>query len=712
MKSATYTFRRAVPVWESGTETEMNRHVCFTVKLAPTLESPVLSLSGSTSFTVSINGQFIAHGPARCAHGFYRVDQIALAKYLTSEESILSIRVAGYYARAYSSLRQPSFLCAELTDGDTVVAYTAPQEGGFSAYAVGERIQRVQRYSYERPFVEHYQLTSDAFSYEYGKGKDALPLVAVGEKHFLVRTQPYSDYSVVLPKGEVAEGVVSYSDKDSYFTDAAITGPQAGAVDGYPEEELAFLSYREVGRMDFCRTASFFCRSAQAISLSTDGYADIDLGCNYTGILDFMIETPGGCELFILFDERFGPDGSIDPFRTRSSNIFYYKLAAGQYHLHTCEVYAMRALRLIVRSGAGTVKGLKLFKIGFPARLFAMRPAGNQEGLGRLFDAACETFSACAADLYMDTPGRTRAPWLRDSFFIARVEKTLTGAARLERTFLENFLLPDTFPGDLPAGMLPMCYPSDSYGPGQFSPARAMWFVLELEEHLARSGEQDLATMAKERLYALLAFFRPYENGDGLLEQLPGRGLASYAAVSFPLNMLYAKMKETVAYLYADAELGIEAAALREAIRHLALRPDGFFSEGLVYNRDGRPVHSGELTEACQYYAFFTGTATPQTDGPLWQALCNSRGPAGVERDTLPVIVPMRDEIDRYLRFDLLCRYGCHEQLLQEIEAYFSPMIAQSGSLWKGNDTQADCHGGAAAHLLVWLDQAGYLVRD
>ena len=143
MRSAAYTFRRALPVWEEGCERDMNHHLSFTLPLTPDLQNPVLSLAGSCSFTVSINGQFIAHGPARCAHGYYRVDQLALTKYLTDGNATLSIRVAGYYARSFSHLRQPSFLCAELTDGDRVVAYTAPEEGGFTAYAVSERITRV-----------------------------------------------------------------------------------------------------------------------------------------------------------------------------------------------------------------------------------------------------------------------------------------------------------------------------------------------------------------------------------------------------------------------------------------------------------------------------------------------------------------------------------------------------------------------------------------
>lgn len=719
MRSQAYQFRRATPVWESGTEREMNRHLCFTVKLPPSLESPVLSLAGSASFTVSLNGQFIAHGPARCAHGYYRVDQIALAKYITDGEGILSIRVAGYYVKSFSNLKQPSFLCAELTDGENVIAYTDVEEGGFTCYEVGERMRRVQRYSYQRPFVEHYELAEGAFSYEIGKGGRRVALSRGEDKKFLVRTQPYGDYPVVLPKGEIAEGVVTYTDRDTYFHDRAITGVRGGLVEGYPEEELTFHSYREVGKMSFTRTAEFFCRSAQAISLATDGYADIDLGCNYTGILDFEVETANGCELFLLYDEFFGQGGSLDPFRMDTSNIFYYKMAAGHYHIHTCEPYTMRALRLVVRCGACTVRGLKMFKIGFPARLIDLRPAGNDETLQKIFDAAVESFTANAADIYMDCPSRERAGWLCDSFFTARVEKTLTGGSRLERTFLENFLLPERFDCMVPNGMLPMCYPSDSYGNEAYIPNWAMWYVLQLEEYLGRTGDGDMIEDARGRMYDLLKWFRAYENGDGLLERLPGwvfvewsRANALVQDVNFPTNMLYAAMKDAMARLYRDEELAIEARAMREAIRHLSITKDGFFCDNLVYNEERRLVQSGETTEACQYYAFFTDTATPESDPALWEILSGEFGFHRRETGAYPQVAPANAFIGNYLRLDLLCRYGLHDRLVSDVRDYFAYMADKTGTLWEHDSTTASCNHGFASHVLVWLDKAGLLVRD
>lgn len=162
-------------------------------------------------------------------------------------------------------------------------------------------------------------------------------------------------------------------------------------------------------------------------------------------------------------------------------------------------------------------------------------------------------------------PSRERAGWLCDSFFTARVEYVLTGTCTVEKVFLENFLLADQFE-HLPEGMLPMCYPADHYD-GVFIPNWAMWFVLELEEYLVRSGDTELIIRAKKRVFDLLRYLETFENADGLLERLPSWVFVEWSAandwvqdVNFPSNMLYARMLQAVARLYQEPGLLKKAA--------------------------------------------------------------------------------------------------------------------------------------------------------
>ena len=60
-----------------------------------------------------------------------------------------------------------------------------------------------------------------------------------------------------------------------------------------------------------------------------------------------------------------------------------------------------------------------------------------------------------------------------------------------------------------------VCYPADHYD-GVFIPNWAMWFVLELGEYAERTSDRELVARAREKVYALLDYFRRFENELGL----------------------------------------------------------------------------------------------------------------------------------------------------------------------------------------------------
>ena len=90
-----YKFRKAVPVWAEGREKEMNVWLAFTAKVYRG-KSTVLAVTGSSAYSVRINGEFFAFGPARCAHGFYRVDELDITDALSVGENEVTVTVAGY----------------------------------------------------------------------------------------------------------------------------------------------------------------------------------------------------------------------------------------------------------------------------------------------------------------------------------------------------------------------------------------------------------------------------------------------------------------------------------------------------------------------------------------------------------------------------------------------------------------------------------------
>ena len=234
-----------------------------------------------------------------------------------------------------------------------------------------------------------------------------------------------------------------------------------------------------------------------------------------------------------------------------------------------------------------------------------------------------------------------------------------------------------------------------------------MWFVLELEEYLVRSGDTELIIRAKKRVFDLLRYLETFENADGLLERLPSWVFVEWSAandwvqdVNFPSNMLYARMLQAVARLYQEPGLLKKSSSLREVIRKRSYNGHFFTDHEVIEN--GQYQNPGHQSEVCQYYAFFTGIADRQTDPELWETLVKAFGP-GRAAECYPQVTPANAFIGDYLRLELLFLDGRVDTLLKDLQMYFQPMAEKTGTLWEHNLPSASCCHGFASHVLYWL---------
>src|ERR1035437_1791485 len=118
LATAAPSFVSAKPIWPKGRESEKNLFVGFRAAFkAPAQEKVFLRATGATLYRVFLNGHFLAHGPARGPHGFYRVDEWDLTDKLQPGVNVVAFEVAGYNVNSYSLLDQPSFLQAEVVAG-------------------------------------------------------------------------------------------------------------------------------------------------------------------------------------------------------------------------------------------------------------------------------------------------------------------------------------------------------------------------------------------------------------------------------------------------------------------------------------------------------------------------------------------------------------------------------------------------------------------
>jgi alpha-L-rhamnosidase len=702
-------FRTARPIWPEGRETEKNLFVGFRAVVdVPAGKRVLMRVAGSTVYRAFVNGAFCGYGPARGPHGYYRQDKWDLTHRVEPGKNVVAIEVAGYNANSYYLLDQPSFLQAEIMAGDDILASTAGDGAPFEATILTERVQKVQRYSFQRPFSEVYRLRADhgRWRREPEASFATVACAVTPAKRLLARGAPYPDFSVRPVVWNVSEGTLETGHKvEKPWKDRSLTGigPKLG---GYPERELAAIPSLELQtvvthlttRLD--RPASW----TEKISLGEKSYCILDLGANLTGFVGAKVTCRKPSRLMFTFDEILTHE-DVDFKRMGCVNIVDYTLGEGVYHLESFEPYTLRYLKLLVLEGACEIEGVYLREYA-NSDVWGAHFAASDERLNRLFAAGRSTFAQNAVDVFMDCPSRERAGWLCDSFFTARVERDLTGGSAIERNFMENFLLPARFE-HLPKGMLPMCYPSD-HNDGVFIPNWAMWFVLQLEEYYKRTGDFDMVKLLEPKVLGLFEYFKPFLNSDGLLEKLQSWVFIEWSKanrfvqdVNYPTNMLYAAALAAAGRMYDRSELTAQAERMRQVIRRQSF--DGEFFVDNAVRKDGKLEVTKNHSEVCQYFAFFFDVATPETHAKLWRTLVEQFGPKRKDTKLFSEVHPANSFVGNMLRIELLSRAGRSQQVLDESVEFLLYMADRTGTLWENVDPSASCNHGFASHIVHTL---------
>ena len=699
-------FQAAKPVWPSGRETEMNLFVGFRANFTPPQGKPVvLRIAASTVYRFFVNGEFVGFGPARGAHGYYRVDEWDVTQDLADGDNVVAIEVAGYNINSYYILNQPSFLQAEIAAGTEILAATGDSGKTFEAKLLSQRVQKVERYSFQRAFSEvyHFQAGVDDWRSHPKLKFRPEPCTVTGEKQLISRRIPYPRFNQRQPEQRILQGNVTVSRKIAklwkprFLTDI---GPE---LLGFTEQQLAEVPAYELQRVANRNTTKLKepYSWTSPFPVSARSFHIFDFGTDLTGFIGARVKVRTPTRLYLTFDEML-VNGDIDFKRLDTVNIIAYELAPGSYNLESFEPYTLRFLKFLALQGDCEVSQIHLREYVNP-NVWSAHFDSSDDGLNLLFAAGRETFRQNSVDLFMDCPSRERAGWLCDSYFTSRVEHRLSGGSTVEDVFFQNFQLPKSF-AHLPEGMLPMCYPADHYN-GRFIPNWALWFVLQLQEYLGRSGNHEMLSALRPKIVKLFDYFRAFLNKDGLLENLKSWVFIEWSAannytqdVNYPTNMLYAAALEAAGKMYEMPAWVEQAEAVREAIRQQSF--DGQFFVDNAVRKGGKLVPTRYRTETCQYYAFYLGTATPETYGKLWNVLVKDFGPSRKMTQRYPDVPASNAFIGNVLRLELLSRYGSCQQLIDESRKYLLHMAERTGTLWENIDTRASLDHGFASHIV------------
>lgn len=689
-------FSCARPVWAKD-GTGMNTSLLFTAEF-PRDERAVLRLTACNFYRVFFNGVFLAYGPARAPRGYSRVDEYVLCG--SKEKNEVSIEVAGYRCKSFYAIDRAPFLQAEILFSGGTIATGSVRD--FLCRPLSSHLVKTPRYSYQRPFTECRDFTrAPSAPCETAAVEGDIPLP---------RGVPYPAYGD--EDGTEAErGVFSVCDSLPVYRNRCLEQENIGL---YPLDELEWNPNAALSRLRFERREG-------SGTLRAGEYLVFDFGCVRSGFIGARLKAHERTEICFVFDEADPNEGrgtiTVSHCRNDSLN-FVGCILDGEREFLSFDPYSFRYVKLIVLSGAADVERVFVKKYENPSADGFCFDCGDGK-LNAIVRAARNTFVQNAVDLPTDCPGRERAGWLCDGWFISAAEQLFTGSNAVEKNFLENYaLLPR--PENLPDGMVAMCWPAD-FEDGNFIPNWAMWYVLELYAYFKRTGDGGTVAASEKNVRGLIRYFEKYLSPEGLLENLEGWVFVEWSkagekefveGVNFPTNMLYAEMLEKASLLYGDRSLTERANGVRSAVAEYSF--NGEFFEDNAVREGGVLRRRGHVSETCQYYAFFTHTADRERYPKLYETLKRDFGAERKQSACHPNVEKSAAFIGFYLRLIVFSEYGEDELVLKDCVSYFYPMAERTGTLWEHGELHASLNHGFASYAAVLIVRCltGYVGRD
>lgn len=687
-------------VWGKGLSEEMNVTLAFALDLKEKKKG-VLKLAGASCYKLYVDGRMAGFGPQRAAHGYARVSE-----YPFSGRHIV-VEAESCYVPTFCWVKQkPFFACEGRTEDGNVFS-----SADFSCYRLNDRVQKVQRYSFQRGFAEVYRMEKDRSDLYFGEPSFApveteeavLPSLlgsfvenAKLRLHFPVK---------IIERGrvEIDEALPVWRDRAHTMAGKELEGFTIGEWEESATDEASKFVYIPEGKGG---------------GLS---YTTYDFGRAITGFTELEIRAEKAGSVYVLFDELLWKErGRGENFvgfdRNTTSNVHKWTLEkGGVFRVSAFEPYTVRYACVVCTEGTEAKISVRDYENPHADRF---RFQSSDERIDKIMEAARETFAQNAADLLTDCPSRERAGWLSDSWFSSVAERLFTGENAAEKAFLENYILAEK--SGLPEGMVPMCYPADDYD-GAFIPNWAMWYIFEIAKYAKLYGRDEITEKSRKNVFGILDYFKTQENELGLLEDLESWVFVEWSAannrshtrgVNVPTNIEYAACLEAAGRLYGEESFVGKAAEIRSKLKELAF--DGkFFVDNLVRDEEGRLKQTGLLTEVCQYYAFWFDCITPEEYPDLFEELIERLGTNRAE-GYLPEIEKPNAMYGTYMRIDLLMRMGKRERVLEECFRCFGKMAERTGTLWENNDISASCDHGFASYAARWLVYAltGYDVLE
>ena len=700
-------FVRARAVWLPACKNRYNQFALFHTRIdGRHLGRLQIAVAARSFYRLYINGEMIAHGPARAAQGHCRIDRLEI----TAPEPLdVAVEAAAYdKPEKYCNdcTLEPGLLAVEISDLQGNIL-TGTGDDAWRGVEQFSRRSAVETMSHSRGILEWYDLYESDAARRLGRGDGWVkPCILPKEPVWLERRAPYPDYAHIpakrllhvrdlqaLPDGAPVP-LLDLAEKINPRWYAMIPEESCLIRTLAARKPVPFSGHRHetTDAQGDCQIE--ICPGGKPASLTWE-YEHSDVG-----FIDISVSTPAACTLDIINSDCLNARGEVD------ANTFalHYSLAPGQYHLTGFEPKHIRYIRVDLQASQPVkLSAPRIVRYTAPDDDAAFFKCSDGD-LNRICDAARRTLRLNTLDIFMDCPQRERGGWLCDSYFTAQGAWQIPGGLSVERDFLENFMLTD--PNTLKSGLFPEVYPGVHKSPEDVGIENwSFWLLLELAEYRDRSGDTGFIEACRARVCRCVEGMLAMRGSSGLIEGLKApfvdwsisNAPCATQPISIPVNALAASALERMADLYAVPSWAAAAKEMRQIITSM----DSSDAESRVRSGDAATYEGGRLARA--KIRTESGIATElfcgfhRNDRALIHDFLRRMGPACDEPADLN---PGRSNlfIGLMVRFAVLEQMGKAEQLLREWKAVYLPQLyTGADTLFETIGDEGGCHGFNAA---------------
>ena len=684
------------------------------------LNRVIVRLTARNVYRLYINGEIVMHGPARTAHGYCRVDEVDVTDHLIDGVNHIAVEVVAYGNRceAYNrysndSTMEDGLFIAEIDADEQILAATGRDE--WQVCRIYARAPRSERISHSRECTEIYTLDDGYYLWRMGLEEFSPAVLLEQEPVYLTHealmpTLEESSFDQLLEYG--ACRIDESMKLSALFYEA--NSPYYASLPETPTADCRRTVESDTGRVH----AEYGNDGLALMPVETDDfYALWDGGESRVGFIRLAVTCEKAGVIDLVHTELLQTDGTIPYYHNIVTRLH---VPAGLTEFVTMEPALARYVMVYFRGvGAVTVHGLSILDDAYPDERRTSFLCSD-ENVNRLYQAAKKTLLLNTQDIFMDCPERERGGWLCDSLWTARAAALMLSDSRVEREFIENFLLT---PADgMFHGFFPEVYPALklSYKDMTGITTWSFWLMCEVCEFIRRTGDIAFRDKHKPRIAAFVKGTKDFMGKSGLLENLPWLfidwSMSNYGEyqqpVSSPANALYAFMMTELGETFEEPDWVAEGQRVRNLLRNAIIGSGDtstvqYIPDSFQVDEKGHLHSKGRFSEAAMYTALWSGLFTAEESPRLAKAVRDKMGPAPLFAKD-PNVGGSQLFIGLCIRLDMLCRLGYHGKMYEDMRAIFDPQLKEGpGTLWENQaiDTSSRCHG-FTAHAGV------HLIRD